>query len=236
MYGDGANSSRRRAAAALVSLAVNGVIVAALVWGLGVAGEPRDPASDTALTTLELQPPPPPPPERPERSQDAEPKPEGLAGPEGEALPVEAPAAAISLAPKPAAPVAGEGRSVDAGAGSQGEGSGSGTQGSGGGGGTGIGAGAPAVRIAGALRDSDYPRDAESAGIAGTVGISFRVRTDGRVDRCTVERSSGHPPIDELTCRLFTQRYRFRPATDGAGTPVETTLRTSFTWGTRRRR
>lgn len=224
--------------AALVSLGVNGAIVAGLAWGLGAAGGSPDPPVDAALTTLELRPqPPPPPPNPPEQPDEAEPEPEGREGREGEALPVEAPAAAIPLAPAPAAPVAGDGRSADAGSGTQGDGSGSGAQGGGaGGGGTGGGVGSPAVRIAGALRDSDYPREAEAAGLAGTVGISFRVRSDGRVDRCTVERSSGHRLIDDLTCRLLTQRYRFRPATDTAGNPVESTLRTSFTWGTRRRR
>jgi protein TonB len=68
------------------------------------------------------------------------------------------------------------------------------------------------------------------------VGIGFRVRTDGRVDRCTVVRSSGYALLDDLTCRLVTARYRFRPATDASGAAVESSLQTSFTWGTRRRR
>ena len=132
----------------------------------------------------------------------------------------------------PAAPVAGEGSDAAAGAGAQGRGTGAGGSGTG----VGVGgSGSPAQRIAGALRDSDYPREAERAGLAGTVVIGFRVRTDGRADRCTIIRSSGYALLDDLTCRLFTQRYRFRPATTAAGDPVESTLQTSFTWGTRRR-
>jgi hypothetical protein len=41
--------------------------------------------------------------------------------------------------------------------------------------------------------------------------------------------------LDGLTCRLFTQRFRFKPATNAAGAAVESTLQTSFTWGIRGR-
>lgn len=152
--------------------------------------------------------------------------------PRGESLPVEAPEAAIPLAEQPAAPNVGEGQETNAGTGRRGAGSGAGGAGVGSGGG---GVGSPAQRIAGRLSDSDYPRAAARSRMAGTVEISFRVRTDGRVDRCTVERSSGHALLDELTCRLFTERYRFRPATNARGESVGSTLRTSFTWSTRRR-
>ena len=236
MYGE--NSSRsRRAWAATASLAANAGIAALLFWGLDVTGPSGDAITQSALTTLELRPPPPPPRvEAVEPVMDAVVESEGAAGQRSDPLPVEAPPVAMPLAPAPAAPIAGAGRSAVAGSSERGDGSGAGTWGGGeGGGGTSSGTGFPAVRIAGALRDSDYPREAESLGLAGTVGISFRVRTDGRVDRCTIERSSGHRLIDDLTCELFTRRYRFRPATDAAGQPIESTLRTSFTWGTRSR-
>jgi protein TonB len=150
-------------------------------------------------------------------------------------MPVEAPLAPVQLVPTAAAPAAGEGRETNAGAGDAGAGNGAGAGTGTGGGGEGGGAASPARRIAGALRDSDYPGEAEASGLAGTVAISFRVRTDGLVDRCTVVRSSGHALLDDLTCRLFTARYRFRPALTARGEPVESTLQTSFTWGTRRR-
>ena len=51
----------------------------------------------------------------------------------------------------------------------------------------------------------------------------------------TVVRSSGHALLDDLTCRLFTERYRFIPATTAEGRPVESVLQTTFTWSTRRR-
>jgi protein TonB len=150
-------------------------------------------------------------------------------------MPREAPRPALPFPMPPAATVAGDGSAANGGAGSHGTGTGAGGSGTGAGGGGG-GLGGPAVRIAGALRDSDYPREAEAQGLSGTVGISFRVRTDGAIDRCSVTRSSGSELLDRLTCRLFTQRFRFRPASNGAGQPIDSTLSTSFTWGTRRRR
>lgn len=232
MYGEHDNAGRRRAAAGIATLAVHAGVAAVLILGLASGDPPRRGTDDPLVTVDFAKPPPPPPPAtkaaRPARQRPA---PEGA---KGEALPREAPAAAIPLAVTPAAPVAGDGSDAAAGVGAQGTGSGAGGSGAGGGGGGGVGS--PARRIAGALRDSDYPREAEAQGLAGTVGISFRVRTDGGVDRCSVTRSSGSALLDGLTCRLFTQRYRFRPATDASGAAIESTLQTSFTWGTRRRR
>ena len=232
MYRDDEGSGWRRAGAGLAALAIHGVLAAVLVWGLSVdRDEPGEPAE--ALAAFDVSPPPPPPPEPERAAREAapdEPAPEGRAG---EALPREAPEPPIALAPSPAAPTAGEGATTADGSGTRGAGAGAGGAGSGGGGGGGIAT--PARRIAGQLRDREYPRAAEAARMAGTVGISFRVRTDGRVDRCTVVRSNGHALLDELTCRLVTERFRFRPAMTAGERPVESTLQTNFTWGTRRR-
>jgi protein TonB len=235
MYGDHEDSGPRRALAGIVTLAIHGAIGAGLIWGLASGGDPLPlPAHDARVVEIDVRPPPPPPPPA-KPSRPAAKDPAGDAGKKGQPLPVEAPEAAVPLAPHPAAPVAAEGRDPTAGAADQGSGAGSATGSGTGGGGDGEGTGAPARRIAGNLRDSDYPREAEAAGLAGTVTIGFRVRTDGRVDRCTIVQSSGHALLDGLTCELFTRRYRFRPATNAAGEAIDSTLRTSFTWGTRRR-
>jgi len=233
MYGDHEDAGPRRALAGIVTLAIHGAIGAGLIWGLRSGGDPLPlPARETRMVEIDVRPPPPPP---APPSRAAARNPPGDAGKKGLALPVEAPEAAIPLAPRPAAPTAADGRDPNAGAADQGSGAGSATGSGTGGGGDGDGMGTPARRIAGNLRDSDYPREAETAGLAGTVAISFRVRTDGRVDRCTIVQSSGHALLDRLTCDLFTRRYRFRPATNATGEAIDSTLRTSFTWGTRRR-
>ena len=122
----------------------------------------------------------------------------------------------------------GLGVAAGAGAGLGGEGSGSGA----GSGGSGRGAGVvtPPVRIEGGLTNADYRRARPPEGAAGTVRVSFRVRTDGRVDRCEVIGSSGYAAFDEATCRLIEQRFRFRPARDESGRAVEWTIRTDYTW------
>ncbi|MGX7952402.1 energy transducer TonB [Tsuneonella sp. HG249] len=235
MYADRHGAGSRRFGAGLATLAIHGVLAAGLLWGLSIDVTPPG-DSEPPLTTVDLTPPPPPPPPPEPQQAQAAPKPAGDEGKKGEALPREAPIAAIPLSETPAATRAEVGRDASAGAGNQGTGAGAGGQGAGSGGGGDGGIASRAQRISGALRDSDYPRGAEEQGLAGTVAISFRVRTDGRVDRCSVVRSSGSPILDDLTCRLYTERFRFRPATTASGTPVESTLQTSFTWGTRRRR
>jgi protein TonB len=60
--------------------------------------------------------------------------------------------------------------------------------------------------------------------------VSYRVRTDGRVDRCTVLRTSGYEILDRETCRLIERRFRYEPARDAAGRPIDWEVRTDYTW------
>jgi len=212
-------------AAAGIELALALLLVAGLAARLAEPGERTPPL--VTFTAAELRPPSPPPPPPRRKSDPGEAAPRAR---QAAALPREAPVARIALAPpSPAASSAAAGDATRAGnpAGS-GQGSGSGP----GGEGSGSGAASPPVRMAGALRDSDYPRAA--GGTGGVVAIAFRVRGDGRVDHCRVIASSGVAVLDQLTCRLVERRFRYRPARDAAGRPVPTELRTSFTWGTRR--
>jgi len=118
----------------------------------------------------------------------------------------------------------GAGSAAGSGAGQGGQGSGTGSGGSGG------GAVTPPVHIAGALSNADYARAGLPRGAQGTVVIGFRVRADGGVDGCHTVRSSGYAAIDTATCRLVEQRFRFRPARDSAGHPVDYAENTDFTW------
>jgi protein TonB len=117
---------------------------------------------------------------------------------------------------------------IGRGTGSGGEGNGSGS----GDGGDGNGNGrATAPRwIKGRLKDSDYPREAGRAGIGGTVEVRYAVEVDGRVTHCTIIRSSGDAQLDETTCRLLEQRYRYRPAKDSDGRPVRSLVEESHSW------
>ncbi len=151
------------------------------------------------------------------------------AGKQAVARPVAAPRPRIVLAVQPAPPVAGQGSDNSAGArdagagtgaGGQGTGTGSGTSGTGqGGGGNG---GGKLVKIAGEINSArDYPRATREQRLGDSVVVALTVGTDGRVKSCRVHRASKDPAADQITCRLATDRFRFRPATDSAGNPVE---------------
>jgi protein TonB len=86
------------------------------------------------------------------------------------------------------------------------------------------------VRVAGALTDADYRRTRPPEGAAGTVTVGYRIRTDGRVDRCAVLRTSGYETLDSATCRLIEHRFRFEPARDASGRAIDWAVRTEYTW------
>lgn len=239
-YATAANTRRWRGAVA--AAVVQAGLAVLIVKGLAAhyAGDRGDATPPlVAFDQPPPQPPPPPPPPPPEKAKEV-PKEAGGAPPAPKAAPREAPKPKIAIAPpRPAAPVAGDGNAQQSGLGPAGTGSGAGGSGSGTGTGSGSGSGGGVtsgpVRVAGGISDRDYPRWAASRGAAGTVGISFRVRSDGRVDRCAVIGSSGDGELDGLTCELVERRFVYRPARDAAGNPRDTTLRTTFTWGVRGR-
>jgi protein TonB len=186
-----------------------------------------------SLVAVDLKPPPPPAPPPPDdveegaaappsRGDTAEPSPPEPPRPLARPTPAE-----VAVDPGSDS-AAGLGNAPGSGAGQGGEGSGTGA----GGQGSGRGAGrvTPPVRIEGNLTNADYRRARAPEGAAGTVYVTFRVRTDGRADSCTVMRSSGYGAFDEATCRLIQQRFRYRPATDESGRPVDWTIRTDYTW------
>jgi protein TonB len=240
--------NKERAASATAVAVFHALLLYALLTSLGFN---LDRARDEELKLIQVAKPPPPPlakPARPhveKKARRPRPKdPEGAAAPAGlrnTPTDIVAPPTPIPVPPPlPAAKVAGQGSVAAAGAtnlpgpgtgaGGQGNGLGSGTQGSGTGGGGGGGRGSRARWISGAIRDSDYPRAAFEARKSGTVHLRFVVAPTGRVTSCTVTRSSGSSALDSTTCRLIVQRFRYRPARDGAGRPVAETVGGEHDW------
>jgi len=111
--------------------------------------------------------------------------------------------------------------------GAKGSGLGSGRGGTGAGTGDG---GSPPLLIKGRIVSGDYPPDAYHAGVSGKVGLRFVVDVRGRVRDCRVTRSSGDAELDETTCRLITRRFRYQPATDADGRPVEADVVGDHDW------
>ncbi|RST31671.1 energy transducer TonB [Sphingomonas ginkgonis] len=191
-----------------------------------------------------LVPKPPPPPKvkqsRAERPKDAE----GAAAPPAKKnTPTEV------VAPKPvlpvptpiaAAPVAGQGTAAKSGAapvdgpgtgaGGLGNGTGSGLSGNGPGGGGG-GVGEDAEMVSGWINArSDFPVEAVRANAQGTVYFDFTILPTGRVTACQVVRSSGYRILDDQTCRLAQDRFRFRPATDAGGRAISQRVHGRQAW------
>ena len=217
------------------------VLVALIGWALviGLAVGPAGIAQG-ALKLFGVAPPPPPVERRPPpkvhnyRPQGAaappnlRSKPTELVAPRPEVvLPVQAPVTTAPVAATDVQATAGAADVAGPGTGAGGEGNGFGA----GGDGDGDGAGdVPPRRVGGRIKDSDYPLAASEQGVSGTVGVRFVVDERGRVPRCQITRSSGSRLLDDTTCRLIVQRYRFRPAHDAQGRPFASTLVENETW------
>lgn len=203
------------------------LVVLALIRGLAPDFSAAVVRDVTAAFTVTMPTPVPTPTPTPETG-DANPAGnEGAAGRKAQPRPAEAPRPKVAIAPKSAPPVAGKGTENAAGARDSGEGTGAGKVGSGtgaGGSGDGQGAGgaARAVKIAGDINSSrDYPGAGRAERRGSQVVVALTVGTDGRVRGCRVVRASSNAEADRITCALASSRFRFRPATDRSGNPVE---------------
>ncbi|MET0588735.1 MAG: TonB family protein [Novosphingobium sp.] len=153
----------------------------------------------------------------------------GAAGEVGKkAVPKEVSAAKpkIAIAKQAAPTVSSTGSAVTSGARDTGQGTGAGGAGSGTGSGTGgpgqgSGGGTPLQKIAGEINSArDFPRETRDLRDGSYVIVALTVGTDGRVKGCRIVTASRDSEADRITCRLATERFRFRPATDAAGSPV----------------
>ena len=232
--------SRERVASVLGVALVHALIGYALIAGLRFE-LPRKVGEQITLVNL-LPAPEPPRPETPIPHKIKSPRPEGEASPpnlRAEPTQIVLPPPKIQLPvpnPMPVAPIAGVADAPSAGsadipgpgygAGGYGNGRGAGGEGYGDGGGGWV----PPRQIKGRIKDSDYPHEAGEAGLGGTVGVRFYVEPDGRVSGCDVTRSSGVPVLDDTTCRLIVERFRFRPSRDPSGRPVPATIVQNHTW------
>lgn len=246
-----APSPRQRTLSAVASLAIVGAGAAALI--LGLAGEMPLPRTDgetlVAITPEPMESPRPQPRPTPSPQPTAKaadeaqaPRPKDAPSPENlrnRATAVFAPVLPplrpppVVAAPRPADGTASNTGASDRvgpgqGAGGQGDGFGGGGQG---GNGTGSGAGNTRPRqIRGKLRWSDLPRELREAQQGGELELVYRVNIDGRVSDCRITRSSGFPGLDAQTCRLITERFRFRPSLDPSGRPVPAYIEETHGW------
>lgn len=179
-------------------------------------------AFDVAVTS------PPPPPSKPAEPK-AQARDDGAAAPAGKkAIPKEvtAPPSRIMIEAPSAPTVAGSGNAVSSGAVAAGQGTGAGGAGQGpGAGGQGAGSGAGGSKVAKVSGDivsaRDYPNATRALRLGSSVTVSLTVGTDGKAKDCRIVRASRDLEADRITCRLAIDRFRFNPARDAAGRPVE---------------
>jgi len=78
------------------------------------------------------------------------------------------------------------------------------------------------------ITQDDYPPSALRAHEEGVVRYSYRINPQGRVEGCTVTRSSGSKALDQATCSALTRRGRFTPGLDS--TSPDALHEGSMTW------
>ncbi|EIZ80641.1 hypothetical protein WSK_0614 [Novosphingobium sp. Rr 2-17] len=238
-------SARDRALSATASLLIVGGGIAGLIIGLAAQMPSRQ--RDAALVSISIARTPPPVPrprETPAKAHSTaakgRPAPANL---RNKATQIVAPIAMLPplIVPPPVvtAPRAGTGAATSNGASTRpGPGQGAGGTGDGlGGGGSGDGNGEDyddAVtrprQIKGRLHFSDLPPDLREAKTGGELKLQYRIGVDGRVSDCRVLASSGRPELDATTCRLITERFRFRPSKDLQGHPVPSIMVETHGW------
>ena len=84
--------------------------------------------------------------------------------------------------------------------------------------------------VAGGIGASDYPPMARRHEWTGQTRALMSVSRKGRVTRCSIARSSGHPLLDERTCQIAVTRMRLSPALDAAGVPIDADVVLPVMW------
>lgn len=78
----------------------------------------------------------------------------------------------------------------------------------------------PIGDVRGLFTTDDYPARALALEHQGTVVAKLKVDAAGRVEKCSIRRSSGHDDLDGVTCAILRERARFEPARDRKGRSI----------------
>ncbi len=80
------------------------------------------------------------------------------------------------------------------------------------------------------IGEQDYRSSWINRDLSGTAAFRLGVGADGRVESCSITRSTGHAELDSATCALLTRRARFEPARDSSGNRTSGTFASSVEW------
>lgn len=84
--------------------------------------------------------------------------------------------------------------------------------------------------LIGLFSSDDYPKEAMQKLETGTVKVLLAIGADGRISACKVTLSSLSSSLDAATCRILSERARFKPALDRAGHAVTDRFSQRITW------
>lgn len=85
--------------------------------------------------------------------------------------------------------------------------------------------------VRGIFSDDDYPAEALMGNKEGAGRFLLLIDEKGSVAGCHVERPSGVPIIDAMSCQVIRERAKFKPAVDAKGRPVRSSYFTPMiTW------
>jgi periplasmic protein TonB len=85
-----------------------------------------------------------------------------------------------------------------------------------------------AVQKGGSITNDDYPPSAVRNEESGVSVATFTVGTDGKVASCNASGASA--TLDAEACKLIIRRFRFKPALDANGSPIEETKTQRIRW------
>ena len=141
-------------------------------------------------------------------------------------LPIPVPIATTQTPNEGAAPTQGASEVPGPGTGAGGTGTGTGSGGAGSGtGGGGDGIATRAQLITPSLRSRDSPPELRRLLSDGASPfVVFTVLPNGRVTGCKIYESSGDPAVDDMTCRLVSARFVYRPAYNRRGESVSSQM------------
>ena len=80
------------------------------------------------------------------------------------------------------------------------------------------------------VTSDDYPSASLRNNEEGVTRYRLDVGADGKVIACTATGSSGHPALDETTCKLLQRRARFNPAKNSSGEAVASVWNGAVRW------
>jgi hypothetical protein len=87
--------------------------------------------------------------------------------------------------------------------------------------------------IASYVSDDDYPPQALMERAGGTTAFVLMIDAAGNAADCMVEQTSGIATLDVMSCAIFLERAKFRPALGPDGKPVRSLLSSKITWRVR---